>query len=228
MPESPAVDAIHWILTLVCEDRPGIVHAISGAIVEAGGNITESQQFSSDDTGTFFMRLQVETAAGRDGFATALAPVTKRFGMQWQLDVVGRPLRTLVLASTAAHALNDLLFRQRGGQLPVDIPLVLANHPDLGTAGRLLGRALRMDAGDRPRAEGGLRAPRPRCRARARHRARGARPLHADPLAGAVRRSGGAGHQHPPFLPPRVQGREPLQAGARPRREADRGRPRTS
>ena len=122
----------HWILTLVCEDKPGIVHAISGAIVAAAGNITESQQFSSDDTGTFLMRLQVESAASRDEFEAALAPVTEHYQMQWQLDVVGRPLRTLVLASKSGHCLNDLLFRQRAGQLAVDIPLVLSNHPDLG------------------------------------------------------------------------------------------------
>jgi formyltetrahydrofolate deformylase len=128
--------ATHWILTLVCPDQPGIVHAISGAIVEARGNITESQQYSSDDTGTFFMRLQVESSAEREAFAAALAPVAERYRMTWQLDVVGRPLRTLVLASTAAHALNDLLFRQRAGQLPIEVPLVLANHPDLeGLAG---------------------------------------------------------------------------------------------
>ncbi len=126
------MSSTHWILTLVCEDRPGIVHAISGAIVEAAGNITESQQFSSDDTGTFFMRLQVESSAPRERFEAALGPVTERYGMTWQLDVVGRPLRTLVLASTAGHCLNDLLFRQRAGQLGVDIPLVLSNHPDLG------------------------------------------------------------------------------------------------
>jgi formyltetrahydrofolate deformylase len=122
----------HWIVTLVCEDRPGIVHAVSGAIVQAQGNITESQQFSSDDTGTFFMRLQVESAASRTEFEAALLPVTERYRMRWQLDVVGRPMRTLVLVSTAAHALNDLLFRQRAGQLAVDIPLVIGNHPDLG------------------------------------------------------------------------------------------------
>lgn len=125
-------EATHWILTLVCADRPGIVHAISGAIVEARGNITESQQFSSDDTGRFFMRLQVESDVDRAAFAAALAPVTERYGMEWQLDVVARPLRTLVLVSKAAHCLGDLLFRQRAGQLAVDIPLVLANHPDLG------------------------------------------------------------------------------------------------
>jgi formyltetrahydrofolate deformylase len=122
----------HWILTLVCEDRPGIVHAISGAIVDAGGNITESQQFSSDDTGTFFMRLQVQSAASRGVFEGALASVTARYSMTWQLDVVDRPLRTLVLVSTAAHCLNDLLFRQRAGQLGVDIPLVMSNHAALG------------------------------------------------------------------------------------------------
>jgi formyltetrahydrofolate deformylase len=121
----------HWTLTLVCEDRPGIVHAISGAVVDAGGNITESAQFSSRDTGTFFMRLQVVSSTGRDRFVDALAPVTERYGMEWKLDVVGRPLRTLILASKAAHCLNDLLFRQRAGQLPIEIPLVLANHPDL-------------------------------------------------------------------------------------------------
>ncbi|MDO7883685.1 formyltetrahydrofolate deformylase [Salinibacterium soli] len=123
--------ATHWILTLVCEDKPGIVHAVSGAIVEAEGNITESQQFSSDDTGRFFMRLQVESPVSRERFEDALAPVTAKYGMTWQLDVVGRPLRTLVLVSKAGHCLNDLLYRQRAGQLGVDIPLVLSNHPDL-------------------------------------------------------------------------------------------------
>ena len=127
MTENPT----HWILTLVCPDRPGIVHAISGAVVEAAGNITESQQFSSDDTGTFFMRLQVESDATRERFEAALAPVTARYGMAWQLDVVGRSLRTLVLVSKAGHCINDLLYRQRAGQLSVDIPLVLSNHAEL-------------------------------------------------------------------------------------------------
>ena len=121
----------HWTLTLTCIDQPGIVHAVSGAVVTARGNITESQQFASLDTGRFFMRLQVESAASRNEFIEALTPVAEHYGMTWQLDTVGRPIRTLVLASTAAHCLNDLLFRQRGGQLPIDIPLVLSNHGSL-------------------------------------------------------------------------------------------------
>jgi formyltetrahydrofolate deformylase len=124
-------DATHWILTLVCDDQPGIVHAVSGAVVEAQGNITESQQFSSADTGRFFMRLQVESSIDRASFEAALRPVTERYGMEWKLDVVGRPLRTLVLVSKAGHCLNDLLFRQRAGQLGIEVPLVMSNHPDL-------------------------------------------------------------------------------------------------
>ncbi|MFT4122391.1 MAG: formyltetrahydrofolate deformylase [Microbacteriaceae bacterium] len=123
----------HWILTLVCEDRPGIVHAISGAIVRAGGNITESQQFSSAESGTFFMRLQVQTDAARAAFEAELRPVASRYGMTVSLDEVGRPLRTLVLVSTAGHCLNDLLYRQRAGQLAIDVPLVLSNHETLGS-----------------------------------------------------------------------------------------------
>ncbi|WP_306232171.1 formyltetrahydrofolate deformylase [Agrococcus beijingensis] len=127
------MSANHWILSFVCEDRPGIVHAITGAIVDCGGNITESQQFSSADTDRFFMRLQVEAQADRADFEARLAPVVERYGMQWQLDDVGRPLKTLVLVSKAAHCLNDMLFRQRAGQLSVDIPLVMSNHADLGS-----------------------------------------------------------------------------------------------
>lgn len=118
----------HWVLTLVCDDAPGIVHAVSGAVVASGGNITESQQYTSADTGRFFMRLQVESPADGDAFATALAPVAERWQMQWQLDEVGRPVRTLVLASTASHCVRDLLYRQRAGHLAIDIPLVLSNH----------------------------------------------------------------------------------------------------
>jgi formyltetrahydrofolate deformylase len=134
-----SANTTHWILTLICRDQPGIVHAISGAIVEAAGNITESQQFSSADTGTFFMRLQVESAIDAAGFERAIEPVTSKYGMAWQLDVVGRRLRTLVLVSTAGHCLGDLLYRERAGQLSVDIPLVLSNHRDLADLAEFYG-----------------------------------------------------------------------------------------
>jgi len=132
-------DLTHWVLTLVCKDRPGIVHAISGAIVKASGNITESHQYTSEDTGRFFMRLQIESPATRNEFEQQITQVIKEFEMDWELDVVGRKMKTLVLVSKAAHCLNDLLFRQRSGQLPILIPKIIANHDSLEELAKFYG-----------------------------------------------------------------------------------------
>jgi len=132
-------DSTHWVLTLVCKDQPGIVHAISGAIVAANGNITESSQFTSDDTGRFFMRLQIESAVSREMFEQQLAPIAAKYHMTWELDVVGRKMKTLILVSKSAHCLNDMLFRQRAGQLPVELPAVFGNHSDLASLAEFYG-----------------------------------------------------------------------------------------
>lgn len=129
----------HLIVTLVCDDQPGIVHAVSGAVVEAEGNITESQQFSSHDTGRFFMRLQVETRLSRERFVGILSPVVERYRMVHSITAVGQKTRTLVLGSTAAHCLTDVLSRQREGHLDIDVPMILANHPDLESTAQFYG-----------------------------------------------------------------------------------------
>ncbi|WP_179229209.1 formyltetrahydrofolate deformylase [Parenemella sanctibonifatiensis] len=116
------------VLTLQSADQPGIVHRITGAIVECGGNITELQQFSSTDTLRFFTRIQVTGARGLTDAAAALA---EELDAEVSVDQVGRPMRTLILASKAGHCLNQLLYRQQTGQLPIEVTGVLANHPDL-------------------------------------------------------------------------------------------------
>ena len=131
----------HWVLSLSCPDRPGIVHAVAGLLAEHGGNITESQQFGDQVSGLFFMRVQVESTASRTELTAALHALAPRFSMTWQLDVVGRPMRTLVMVSTAAHCLNDLLFRQRSEGLPVDIVGVVGNHTDLAGLAEFYGIA---------------------------------------------------------------------------------------
>ena len=131
-PASQTTDAgTHWVLTLSCPDRPGIVHAVAGLLAEHGGNITESQQFGDPLSGLFFMRVQVTSSASRDALDGALTELGERFAMEWTLDVAGRPMRTLVLGSTAAHCLNDLAFRQRSEKLPVDLVAVVSNHTAL-------------------------------------------------------------------------------------------------
>jgi formyltetrahydrofolate deformylase len=121
----------HWVLTFVCNDRPGIVHSISGAIVQAQGNITESKQFTSTESGKFFMRLQVEVNASKEDFTEKLSEVAKQYDAQLHIDEVGRKVKALVLVSKSAHCLNDLLFNQRSGQIPIQVPAVFSNHPDL-------------------------------------------------------------------------------------------------
>lgn len=121
----------HWVLTLSCPDRPGIVHAVAGLLAEHGGNITESQQFGDPQTGLFFMRVQVESTSPRGELEGALGELADRFAMSWHLDLAGRPVRTLVMGSTAAHCLNDLAFRQRSENLPIEIVAVVSNHTAL-------------------------------------------------------------------------------------------------
>ena len=127
----PATAATSWVLSLSCPDRPGIVHAVAGLLAEHGGNITESQQFGDALSGLFFMRVQVDSAASTEDLEAALTRLAERFSMTWNLDVDGRRMRTLVLVSTAAHCLHDLLFRQQSENLPIDIVGVVGNHPDL-------------------------------------------------------------------------------------------------
>lgn len=121
----------HWVLTFICPDQPGIVHAISGAVVGIGGNITESKQYTSTDTGRFFMRLQIEADITKADFEKQFEAIAQKFDMQYTLDFVGRPMRTIVLVSKAGHCLNDMLYRQHSGLLPIEIPMVFGNHNEL-------------------------------------------------------------------------------------------------
>ena len=120
-----------YVITLACPDRPGIVHAVTGALLAAGGNIVESQQFGSPETGTFFLRIEAETEAGYAALEERLLPVRDAFDMRLELHPANAPLRTLILCSTAEHALNELLFQRRTGTLPIDVPVIVSNHEAL-------------------------------------------------------------------------------------------------
>jgi formyltetrahydrofolate deformylase len=126
-------------LTLSCDDRPGIVHAVSGALAAVGGNITESQQYGDPQSGRFFMRVQVQANVDRAVLDAVILPVTERFSMFWHLDTAGRPLRTIVMVSKAGHCLLDLLYRQQQERLPIEIVGVVSNHRDLQGAAEFYG-----------------------------------------------------------------------------------------
>ncbi|MBB2995851.1 formyltetrahydrofolate deformylase [Paeniglutamicibacter cryotolerans] len=120
-----------FIVSLSCSDRPGIVHAVSGALLEAGCNITESQQFESPETHNFFMRVSVATASTAAELELALAPAAGAFAMELRVTPEDRPLRTLIMCSKEGHVLNDLLFAQRSGTLPIEVPVIVSNHLEL-------------------------------------------------------------------------------------------------
>ncbi len=130
MTELPAAT---YVLTLTCPDRAGIVHAVSGLLVEHGGTILESQQFDDLAEDRFFMRVKFSAPATLDALRAAFAPVAETWGMHWELWAATAPYRTLILVSKFSHCLNDLLFRWSSGALQIDVVGVVSNHPDCAT-----------------------------------------------------------------------------------------------
>ncbi|MDO5729316.1 MAG: formyltetrahydrofolate deformylase [Actinomycetaceae bacterium] len=129
-----------FILTLSCPDRPGIVHAVSALIATNGGNIIQSQQFGDPDTGLFFMRVELESPRGRAPIEAGLVDFGKNFEARWDLDEMGRALRTIIMVSREGHCLTDLLYRQRYQDLPIEVVAVVGNHPDLAPVAQFYGK----------------------------------------------------------------------------------------
>jgi formyltetrahydrofolate deformylase len=121
---------------LSCDDRPGIVYAISRFLLEHDCNIVESAQFNDRVTGKFFMRVQFAPwNRGRlylNKLRDAFAPVAELSRMQWRLSAVSDKQRVLIMVSKFGHCLNDLLYRTSTGALNIDVAAVVSNHPDLG------------------------------------------------------------------------------------------------
>ena len=122
-----------FVLTVSCNDRPGLVFAVSSYLVQHQGNILSSQQFDDRETGRFFMRVVAEIAGGGDleDLRSAFGHVAESFGMDWELVDASTPTRTMLMVSRFGHCLNDLLFRHASGSLPIEISAVVSNHMDL-------------------------------------------------------------------------------------------------
>ncbi|NPC58758.1 formyltetrahydrofolate deformylase [Caenimonas soli] len=120
-----------YILTLSCPDRPGIVHAVSGFLLERGGNIEEAAQYNDHDTGLFFMRVQFACdQLTFDDLKLQLKFFAEPFKMAWKLHSTESNMRTVLMVSRDGHCLNDLLFRWKSGLLPLDVRAIISNHRD--------------------------------------------------------------------------------------------------
>ncbi|GIL01802.1 MAG: formyltetrahydrofolate deformylase [Alphaproteobacteria bacterium] len=119
----------HFVLTLCCADRPGIVAAVASRLAASGGNITEAQQFDDRETGRFFMRVAFETAGEIGLFRTGFKHEVERFGLEWTLRPAAARRKVLILVSRFDHCMGDLLYRMRIGELKMEVVAIVSNHP---------------------------------------------------------------------------------------------------
>jgi formyltetrahydrofolate deformylase len=134
-PAAPPRGADHTARLLIwCPDGPGIVAAISTFLFEQGANIVANDQYSTHpEHGMFFMRaafylpgLETERAP----FEAAFDELARRFEMKWRIAYAHERRRAALMASREDHCLFDLLWRQRRGELEMDIECVISNHDD--------------------------------------------------------------------------------------------------
>ena len=118
-----------YILTFSCPDRLGLVHAVSGFLLERGGNIEEAAQYNDHDTGLFFMRVQFSCdSLSAEELKAQIGTLGQTLQLQWSLHTQAQPVRTVIMVSKEGHCLNDLLFRWKSGLLPLDIRAIVSNH----------------------------------------------------------------------------------------------------
>lgn len=129
------------VLSLSCDDKPGIVAAVTTELASLGANIAESNQFWDRLTNRFFMRIAFETPAGcgRDAVERAIGPATERFGMRTMLVAQGRRPKIVVMVSRFDHALLHLLYQIRVGWLDAEVVAIISNHEDARRTAQLEG-----------------------------------------------------------------------------------------
>jgi formyltetrahydrofolate deformylase len=126
-------------LLVSCQDRPGIVAALSQLLFALGLNILDADQHTNPVAGKFFQRIRFDLAVGETGSVmapetveAAIREVAERFEMEWSLRLDRDVQRMAIFVSRTDHCLYDLLLRHRSGELNCEIPLIVSNHPDLG------------------------------------------------------------------------------------------------
>ena len=200
-----------FCLTLTCPSEPGQVAAVVGFLDRRGGYVDELAVFDDKSKQRFFLRCIFHGVAAQplelDALKRDFADIAACFDMSWQVyDLTRRP-KVIIMVSRLDHCLADLLFRWRMDELRMDIAAIVSNHPDLlpwrGNT-RSPSTTFRH-AADQARTGGPVAAA-----GRGQRRGPGgAGALHAGAVARRHGAAGGPGHQHPPFVPARLQGRAP-------------------
>jgi formyltetrahydrofolate deformylase len=120
----------HLILSLSCRDTPGITAAVTGCLAQAGANIVEAKQFNDEIEGSFFMRVEFDPrGAGLDQIRADFQPLATHYAMHWALRRKAARRKVVLMVSKFDHCLGDLLYRNRIGELNMDVVAIISNHP---------------------------------------------------------------------------------------------------
>ena len=122
------------ILQLICPDRPGLVSELSGWVAANGGNIRHADHHTDSGAGLFLSRIEWDLEGfglPRASLPAAAQLLAERLGGEGQLHFSDQQSRVAIFVSKQDHCLLDLLWRTRAGELPMEVPLVISNHPDL-------------------------------------------------------------------------------------------------
>jgi formyltetrahydrofolate deformylase len=117
-------------LTLQCPDKAGIVYAVTGLLAKENLTILDLQQFSDPASKTFFMRVHFGHSAELNGLQESMKKLAEDMQMDYQIRRVDAKPKVLIMVSKIGHCLNDLLFRVKSGQLKIDVPIIVSNHPE--------------------------------------------------------------------------------------------------
>ena len=119
------------VATLKCADQPGIVHAMTKAVLACGGNIIENQQFTDLDTNIFVMRTRFESNLDLTSANSAWQNELSKFNPDLMLRPTNKPQKVLVMVSKESHCLRDLMYLRELEELNIEIPVVVSNHETL-------------------------------------------------------------------------------------------------
>ena len=122
-----------FVLTISCEDKLGIIALVTNFLSREGFNIVESAQFHDKNTNNFFMRTEFQKkecdlSKLKEKF---LINVASKIEMEWAISATGQKCPAIILVSKEDHCLNNLIYKSRNSNTPIDIKAVVSNHKNL-------------------------------------------------------------------------------------------------
>ncbi|GAA0271478.1 formyltetrahydrofolate deformylase [Alteraurantiacibacter aestuarii] len=117
-------------LSLSCPIRTGISSRVSSFTADRDCVILEAQQFADRRTGRFFMRLVLDPQTNNPAdLRRDFAAIAENFQMEWKLRDPDWLPKVVLMVSKFDHCLGDLLYRNRIGELDMEVVAIISNHP---------------------------------------------------------------------------------------------------